>query len=131
MPEISVSVGGRHFRIGCKDGEEHLVQAAAKILDEEAAAVLAGTGQPLDTRMLLMAGLMVADKAVGMEEQLVEMRQRAEAAEEKLVRKSNASASGPDSAEIPAIPQEVTDGLAAVAARAEELAASVEKKSAD
>ena len=128
MPEVSIKVGGRSFKVACNEGDEHLVLAAAEMLDAEAAS--SGTGQLQDSRMLLMAGLMLADKTAGMRRQLADMRKRAESAEEKLAQLPKAAAPGPDGAEASAMPRDVIDSLVAIAERAEELAASVEKRAA-
>ena len=37
MPEVEVNIGGRSFQVACQAGEEHFLQSAAKLLDNEAA----------------------------------------------------------------------------------------------
>ena len=128
MPEVSIKVGGRSFKVACNEGDEHLVLAAAEMLDAE--AVSSGTGQLQDSRMLLMAGLMLADKTAGVHQQLADMRKRAESAEKKLAQLPKTAASGPDEAGTSAMPRDVIDSLVAIAERAEALAASVEKRAA-
>jgi cell division protein ZapA len=74
--------------------------------------------------MLLMSGLMLADKTAGMEEQLVAAKERIAALEAEA---SQMPAPEPERVEVPVIPQIVTDSFAELAARAEALAAEVEE----
>lgn len=63
MPELDLSIGGRTYAVACQEGEElHLKTAAAK-LDVEATHVATASGGRLpESRVLLMAGLMLADQ---------------------------------------------------------------------
>ncbi len=62
MPEVNVQIGGRNFLLQCNDGEEPHLNAAAKLLDTEAATLQSQIGRVPESRMLLMAGLMLADR---------------------------------------------------------------------
>lgn len=70
MAEVRVSIGGRDFEVACHDGEEHFLQSAALLLDNEASALNEALGRMPETRMLLMSGLMLADKTASLEDQL-------------------------------------------------------------
>ncbi len=70
MPEITVQIGGRDFAVVCKDGEEPFLQSAAAMLDAEAQALAGAIGRIPEGRMLLMSGLMLADKTASLEDQL-------------------------------------------------------------
>lgn len=70
MPEITIHIGGREFEVVCKDGEEPFLQSAAALLDTEAQALAGALGRIPESRMLLMAGLMLADKTASLEDQL-------------------------------------------------------------
>ena len=74
MPEVTITIGGRSFDVACQPGEEHFLHAAAGMLDGEARVLSDQIGRLPESRMLLMAGLMLADKTAGLEEDL----QRAE-----------------------------------------------------
>ena len=64
MPEVSVDVAGRNYRLGCGEGEEvHLVRLA-DMVDQEASRLQRKLGQLSEGRLMLMAGLMLADKIV-------------------------------------------------------------------
>ncbi len=67
MPEITVTVGGRPFQLVCNEGEEPHLKAAAKMLDVEATTLQDAIGRVPESRMLLMAGLMLADRTKEME----------------------------------------------------------------
>lgn len=70
MPEVEVEIGARIFSVACQDGEEPFLRSAAKMLDTEATVVLGQIGRMPPERMLLMAGLMLADKTAGLEDDL-------------------------------------------------------------
>ncbi len=128
MPEVSVKIGGRDFAVACQEGEEHYLHAAAAMLDAEASALTAQIGRLPEARMLLMAGLMLADKSAGMEEQLRQAEQKLAAQEAQLETAHGAPRPEPERIEVPVIPDSVTDSMAEIAARAESLAAAVEDK---
>ncbi|MDJ0824518.1 MAG: cell division protein ZapA [Rhodobacter sp.] len=128
MPEVTIKVGGRDYVVACQAGEEQYLQAAAGMLDAEASA-LAGQGAHLpESRLLLMAGLMLADKTAGLEDQLRAAESRAGVAEDEAERLRGAPAPEPERVEVAVIPEAVTDTLAELAARAEAMAATVEEK---
>ena len=70
MPNVTIAIGGREFEVACQEGEEHFLQSAAKMLDAEAAVLVNQIGRMPEGRMLLMAGLMLADKTAGVQDQL-------------------------------------------------------------
>lgn len=70
MPEITIHIGGRDFDVVCKEGEEPFLQSAAALLDVEAQALTGAMGRIPEVRMLLMSGLMLADKTASLEDQL-------------------------------------------------------------
>ena len=128
MPEVSISIGGRQFEVACQDGEESYLHSAAKMLDDEAQVLSDQVGRMPEARMLLMAGLMLADKTASVEDRIGE--ERAELAEREAVLAGLRNVEiEPERIEVPVIPQAVTETLAELAARAEALATSVEEKS--
>ena len=82
------------------------------------------------TRMLLMSGLMLADKTIGMEEQMRAAQDRVAGLEAEIQNLRNAPAPQPERIEVAVIPEIVTESFAEIAARAEALAATVEEKAA-
>ena len=126
MPELRITIGGRDFEVSCQEGEEHFLHTAAAMLDTEAQVLAAQIGRIPEGRMLLMAGLMLADKTAGMEDG---MRQ-AQAQVAELEAQLAALRANPLRVEVPVIPAAVTDTLAEIAARAEALADKVEEAAA-
>ncbi|MCP5037820.1 MAG: cell division protein ZapA [Rhodobacteraceae bacterium] len=126
MPDIRINVGGRDFDVACQDGEEHFLKSAAAMLDVEASVLTGQIANLTEGRLLLMAGLMLADKTAGMEDSLkIAEGKLAEVQAELETLKSS-----PQEVEVPIIPDAVTDTLAEIAARAEAMAAKVEEKAA-
>ncbi len=125
MPEVQIEVGGRVFEVACQDGEQHFLQTAAKMLDGEASVLVEQAGRIPEGRMLLMSGLMLADKTAGLEDKLREAEGKLETAKKEI---ADLKAAGPDKVEVPVVPTEVTDTLSELAARAEALAELVEEK---
>ena len=49
MPELRITIGERPFTVACQEGEEHFLQAAAGMLDQEAMALKDQIGRlPVD-----------------------------------------------------------------------------------
>ena len=112
MPEIEITVGGRSFEVACQPGEEQFLRAAASVLDREAQPLISQMGRLPEVRMLLMAGLMVADRAAALEEDVKALKtggQGGAGAEKQKV-------------EVPVVPETLRNSLAEIAARAEALA---------
>lgn len=126
--EVEVTIGGRGFSVACQEGEEAFLQAAAQQLNAEAQVLVDQIGRIPETRMLLMAGLMLADRTGGLEERLRAVE--AELAETKATLQDlrDAPPPEPQRVEVPVIPEDVTEALAEMAARAEALADDVEEK---
>ncbi|MEM9968357.1 MAG: cell division protein ZapA [Pseudomonadota bacterium] len=127
MPEISIMIGGRSFDVACQDGEESYLKSAAKMLDDEAQVLSDQVGRLPEARMLLMAGLLLADKTAAVEDKIAELRATLEERDAELSGLRNVVVE-PERVEVPVVPQEVTETLAELAARAEALADEVEDK---
>ncbi len=129
MPEVEIRIGGRSFHVACQEGEEQFLQSAAALLDHEAQTLAGALGRVPESRMLLMAGLMLADKTAGLEEELRVAERRI-----KELSARNALTPAPEKqvvevqVEVPVIPDEVTEAFARIAQRAEEVAAEAEEK---
>ncbi|MEX0969456.1 MAG: cell division protein ZapA [Paracoccaceae bacterium] len=90
MPDISIEIGGRSFAIACEPGEEPQARAAAELLNTQAKTLQDALGRLPESRMLLMAGLMLADmqkemewKAKDASERVADMESRLRKAESK------------------------------------------------
>lgn len=115
MPEVTIEIGDRTFEVACQEGEETFLHAAARMLDEEAAVLSAQVGRVPEARMLLMAGLMLADKTANLQDRLATAEAELEALRTK-------PAPEPERVEVPVVPEDVFDTLSEIAARAEALA---------
>lgn len=118
MPDIEITIADRKFFVTCRAGEEHFLNAAAKMLDSEATPLQAQIGRLPEARMLLMAGLMLADRTASVEDELRQARARI------------AELQAPPAAdgEPKVVPRAVIESLALLAARAESLATTVEER---
>jgi cell division protein ZapA len=119
MPDLEITIGGRTFQVACQPGEEHFLRAAARLLDAEAQPLVAQMGRLPESRMLLMAALMLADRMAAMEEELRTLKLHVTALE------TRAQSMRAGYADVPA---HVIDSLAELAARAEALAAVAEER---
>lgn len=129
MPEVRITIGGRQFEVACQEGEESYLHSAAKMLDDEAQVLSDQVGRMPEARMLLMAGLLLADKTASVEDRIAEVKAELAEREAELAGLRNVKIE-PERIEVPVVPQSVRDTLAELAARAEALAAEVEEKSA-
>ena len=116
--------------MACQDGEEHFLQSAASLLDTEAKALMDQIGRLPESRMLLMAGLMLADKHAGTEDQMKQMEDKIAQQEAWIEELNNRPKPEPERQEVAVIPTEVTELMAELAARAEALAEVAEDKGA-
>lgn len=130
MPEVDIEIGGRTFEVSCQEGEEHYLHSAAKMLDDEASVLAAQIGRIPEPRMLLMAGLMLADKTAGLQDKLREAEDQIAEKDAELAQLRSAPPPAPERVEVPVVPASVTDTLAEIAARAEALAETVDGKKA-
>ncbi len=115
MADVEFTIGHKEYNVSAQDGEERLLQRAAAILDGEARQILEQAGRMPEPRLLLLAGLMLADRFATMED-------RAEKAERHV----NRLQSNPARVEVPIIPSDLKEAMAELAARAEALAERLE-----
>jgi cell division protein ZapA len=74
MGQVSVTLNGRTYRLECGEGEEaHLIELA-EYLSSHVETMKYKFGQVGDDRLILMAGLMVADELTEARRQLDEMK---------------------------------------------------------
>jgi cell division protein ZapA len=106
MATVNATIAGRQFRLACEDGQEEHLQALARDVDERIEGLRKKFGEIGDTRLTVMAALMVSDelaeaarKIRRMEEELVLHQDarmiasdRAKAASEAVVGAFNSAA---------------------------------------
>jgi cell division protein ZapA len=115
MPQVSVTINGRQFRMACEEGEEeHLLQLAAD-LDTRITRLRGRFGEIGDTRLTVMAALTLADE-------LSEAREKLQRVEPELAMLQDASAVSADRA------QETQGAIAAALNAAAERIESLTKR---
>ena len=70
MPEVAIKIGDKKFTVTCQPGEESALEAAASLLNDEASFLVSEIGQLSEQKLLLMSGLMLADKMTSQSEKL-------------------------------------------------------------
>lgn len=120
MPNETISIGGKNFEVACQPGEEHYLRSAAAMLDNEATALIGQIGRLPESRMLLMAGLMLADKTAGAEDRVRQLEAELGTLQAELDRLRAAPAAG--------LPSGTIERMGDLAARAEALADQLESR---
>lgn len=128
MPEVTVKIGDRPFKVACPAGEESQLEAASAKLNAEAKVLIAHSGRVPESQMLLMSGLMLADRAIALEEKV-----KAAEVEMSSLRQSNKNITPEIKAvikevKVTAVPEELLESLAELSARAEAAADDLEQK---
>jgi cell division protein ZapA len=62
MAQVNATIAGRQFRLACEDGQEEHLQKLAYDLDQRIIDLRAKFGEIGDTRLTVMAALMLADE---------------------------------------------------------------------
>ena len=128
MPEVTIKIGDRPFKVACPAGEENQLEAASAKLNVEAKVLIAHSGRVPESQMLLMSGLMLADRAIALEEKV-----KASEVEMNSLRQSNKNIT-PEiktvikEVKVTAVPEELLESLAELSARAEAAADDLEQK---
>ncbi|WP_420002954.1 cell division protein ZapA [Arenibacterium sp. LLYu02] len=137
MPEVTIHIGGRDFQVSCQEGEESFLTMAAGMLDDEAQVLSDQIGRMPEARMLLMAGLMLADKTAAVEDrikvveaELAERDAMIAQKEAEIEELRNAPPPEPEKVEVPVVPPQVYHALTELVARTEYLAHEIEAKAA-
>lgn len=128
MPEIEVTIGGRPFSVACDEGQESHLRGAARRLDAEAAEIGDQAGRLPESRLLLLAGLLLADRIGGVEEELRAAHARLSRQEREIAALRDAPAPPPERVEVPVIPAQLEQLLGELAARLEALADQAEER---
>jgi len=62
MSQVNATIAGRQFRLACEDGQEEHLQSLAKDIDRRIIDLRRKFGEIGDTRLTVMAALMLADE---------------------------------------------------------------------
>ena len=74
MAQVDVTINGRSYRVACEDGQEQRLTELAQYVDEKVAELARSVGQIGDTRLLVMASLLVADELSDARDALAELQ---------------------------------------------------------
>ena len=107
---------------------EMLVSVGSERIEGRRMQLVEQIGRMPESRMLLMAGLLLADKTAGAHDQVRALEKRVQTLEAELADTRSKPAEEPRTVEVPVVPQELQDMLAELAARAEAVAAVAEEK---
>jgi cell division protein ZapA len=80
MPTLDIVINGRHHVVQCQEGEEQRVRRLASYIDRRVADLVRAQGQIGDTRLLVMAGLLVADELADTQDEIRALKQAVEEA---------------------------------------------------
>ncbi len=129
MPEVEIEIGGRRFEVACQPGEEDYLISAATALDKEASSIGDQLGRLSEARMLLMAGLMLADQAGNLKEKLAKSDADLSAAISEVSRlNAELSSSSIPGNENAALSTEFEKTLTDIAEKAERLADKIDSQ---
>jgi cell division protein ZapA len=70
MAQVTLRINGYSYILGCTDGEEDHLQAMAEQVDSRIENIKAAAGPSGESRMLVMAALMMADDIFELEKKL-------------------------------------------------------------
>src|SRR5437588_11778052 len=121
MPQVSVNIGGRPYRLACNAGEEPHLEGLAKTVDDKIGEMRGSFREIDDQRIVVMAALSLADE-------LFEARRKAEtgaAAADDLSRETAARIAA--EARVEALEAAITDSALRIEALSESLSAPMEE----
>ena len=76
MAQVDISINGKTYRMACDEGQENRIRDLSTMVDAHVKDLVQQVGQVGDTRLLVMASLLVADE-------LMDLRDAAHAVEEE------------------------------------------------
>ena len=62
MAQVALTLNGRAYQISCDDGQEDHLRDLAEYVDKRIQELVASVGQVGEARLLVMAGLLIADE---------------------------------------------------------------------
>ena len=128
MPEVTIKIGQRPYTVNCPAGEEPQLQKAREALDAEASSLLAQVGRVPEAQMLLMSGLMLADRTLALQDQLRQAQEALEQAQRSAQEIAPEIKTVFKEVEVPVVPTALLESLAELSARAEAAADDLEER---
>ena len=112
MAQVTVKINGFTYTVGCEDGQEAHLQAMAAQVDNRIDSIKALGGNSGEIRLLLLAGLLLADEIHDIRIEMEALRK--------------AAGRPPRAAGKPEADAEMAKRLGKLATRAEQIAATLE-----
>ena len=128
MPDINLNIGGRSFAVACPEGEEASLEAAAQILSADARNLVEQSKTLSESQMLLISGLMSADRAISIQEDLKKAEVEINNLKLKIEEGSMEKSIDDDKLSSSNLTTELYERLSKLSLKAESLADSLEKK---
>ena len=128
MPDINLNIGGRSFAVACPEGEEASLEAAAQILSADARTLVEQSKTLSESQMLLISGLMSADRAISIQEELKKAEVEINNLKLKIEEGSKEKSIDDDKLSSSNLTTELYERLSKLSLKAESLADSLEKK---
>ena len=128
MPDINLNIGGRSFAVACPEGEEASLEAAAQILSADASTLVEQSKTLSESQMLLISGLMSADRAISIQEDLKKAEVEINNLKLKIEEGSKEKSIDDDKLSSSNLTTELYERLSKLSLKAESLADSLEKK---
>ena len=122
MPQVTVTINDRKYRMACEDGQEQQLLALCDDLNRRIAELVGKFGEIGDARLILMAALSVADE-------LTDTHERVRRLEQELGTLRNARAASTD--RTLASQAVIADALNAAAERIERLSKQLNQSLGD
>ena len=120
MPEVAINIGNKKFTVTCQPGEESALEAAASLLNNEATFLVSEIGQLSEQKLLLMSGLMLADKMATQSEKLA----KSEIALEEAVKKAQTLEENVNLQQVP-VAEDLLEEFMTITEKAEKLASKI------
>jgi cell division protein ZapA len=77
MAQVTVTIGGRVYRLACNEGEEPHLEALARDVDAKIDSIRGSFGEIGDQRLIVMAALTIADELSEARRTIAELEGRA------------------------------------------------------
>ena len=120
MPEVAINIGNKKFTVTCQPGEESALEEAASLLNDEAAFLVSEIGQLSEQKLLLMSGLMLADKMATQSEKLA----KSEIALEEALKKAQTLEENVNLQQVP-VAEDLLEEFMTITEKAEKLASRI------
>ncbi len=113
MAQVDITINGRNYKVACDDGQEDHLGKLGVYVDERVKELTNAVGQIGDSRLLVMASLLIADE-------LADAQRRAQEVESEIAAQTGLPSSSSDDTAL-------TEGLEAMAERIEGIADRLEQ----